>query len=113
MKLRSKDLQTVYLKKRLTVQDEEGNFQKGYSDEAIEFQMNVQSASGQVMASIYGESLSYIKSCKYQGTVIKEGKNEKDGICLYVDKEEMPDYEIIAIQSFSTHLNIILKKLSE
>lgn len=113
MRLRPKDLKTVYLKERLTGQDEEGNFQEGFSTESTELQMNVQSAGGQVLAAVYGQSLPYIKSCKYQGDKINEGKNEKDGICLYVGKDVEPDYEIVAIQSFSTHCNVTLKKLGD
>ena len=112
MRLRKRDLVTAYLKNRLTnTQDAEGNFVEGFANEATKLAMNVQSASGQVMASIYGQSLPYIKSCKYQGDAIKEGVNEKDGVCLFVDRSKDPDYEIIAIQSFSTHKNITLKKL--
>lgn len=113
MRLRKRDLTTVYLKERLTTQDEEGNFEESYSDGSTQIQMNVQSAGGQVLASIYGQSLPYIKSCKYQGDKLKEGKNEKDGICLYVSKDKEPDYQIIAIQSFSTHCNVTLKKLGD
>lgn len=110
MRLRPKGLQTVYLKERLTGQDDEGNFQEGFSDDSIKLEMTVQAAGGQVMASIYGNTLPYMKSCKYQGDKLKEGKNEKDGICLYVTKDSEPDYEITAIQTFSTHLNVTLKK---
>jgi hypothetical protein len=113
MRLRKRDLTTVFHKERLTGQDDEGNSQVGFSDDFTELEMNVQSAGGQVMASVYGQSLPYIKSCKYQGDKIKEGKNEKDGICLYVSKDKAPDYEIVAIQTFSTHCNVTLKKLGD
>ena len=110
MRLRTRDLQTVYLKKRIPTQDDEGNDIISYSDESKELQMNVQSAGGQVMAQIYGESLPYVKSCKYQGDLLKAGQNELDGVCVDVSADEEPDYEILAIQPFSTHLNITLKK---
>ena len=111
MRLLQRDLQTVYLKKRVTVRDEEGNKETGYSNDAIELKMTIQSAGGSVSAQIYGERLPYIKSCKYQGNKVKPGKNEKDGICLYVSKDEEPDYEITAIQPYSEHINITLEKL--
>lgn len=113
MRLRKRDLFTVYLKKRLSGQDDEGNLVEGFSEEFVAVGMNVQSAGGQVMASLYGQNLPYIKSCKYQGNKIKEGINEKDGICLYVSKDKEPDYEIISIQTFSTHCNLTLKKLGD
>ena len=72
--------------------------------------MNIQSAGGQVAATIYGQHLPYIKLCKYQGDLLKPNRNEKDGICLYVKPENDPDYEIESIQPFSSHLNITLKE---
>lgn len=109
MRLRVRDLSTVYLRKRKVVPDKEGNDLVSY-EEAEALKMNVQSAGGQVAATIYGEKLPYIKSCKYQGKQLKPNENEKDGICLYVRPTEDPDYVIESIQPFSTHLNIILKK---
>lgn len=110
MRLRKRDLQTVWLKHREVSSDDEANDVVTYPGEAIELRMNVQSAGGQEMAQIYGKSLPYIKSCKYQGDLLKVGENENDGICVEVSKDSEPDYEIISIQPFSTHLNVTLKK---
>lgn len=110
MRLRTRDLQPVYLKKRIATSDDEGNDIISFSEESKELQMNIQSAGGQVMAQIYGESLPYIKACKYQGNLLKAGENELDGVCVEVSADDEPDYEIVAIQPFSTHLNITLKK---
>lgn len=111
MRLRERDLKTVYLKKNEEKDDGRGNITNSYSDEATKLKMTVQSAGGQLAASIYGERLPYIKSCKYQGDLIKEGQNEKDGICIYVDKEKDPDFKIIAIQTYSTHVNVTLERI--
>ena len=108
MRLRERDLSAVYLKRWQEIEDDEGNSLKGYSEEATEVRMNVQSAGGQIAATLYGSELPYVKACKYQGDVIIQ---EKDGICLYVDKKEKPDYEVISIQPYSTHLNITLKRI--
>lgn len=110
MRLRPQNLQTVYLKRRIPGQDDEGNEVIDYSNNPTRLDMNIQSAGGQVMAQIYGESLPYIKACKYQGDLVKAGENELDGVCVEVSADDEPDYEIVAIQSFSTHLNITLKK---
>lgn len=110
MRLKANDLVTVHLRERIVTQDFEGGNVVTYSESPLKLQMNVQSAGGQVAAQIYGESLPYIKFCKYQGSDIKPNRNEKDGICLYVSKNEAPDYEILSIQTYSTHVNITLKK---
>lgn len=111
MRLREGDLKTVYLKKRIVTRDEEGDKTISYSSDAELLRMNVQSAGGVVNAQIYGGRLPYIKTCKYQGESLVPGKNEKDGICLYVDPGADPDYEILSIEPFSDHLNVKLEKL--
>ncbi len=102
---------TVYLKKRIITEDDEGSDIVSYSDEFTEFKMDVQSAGGQTQAQIWGTQLPYIKTCYYEGDEINEGENEKDGICYKVDSSSEPDYEIISIQEFSEHKVITLKKL--
>lgn len=110
MRLKKRDIITVWLKERAITSDDEGNDIVSYSDDAKEVVMNVQSATDKISAQIYGESLPYVKTCKYQGDEIKPERDEKSGVCLYVSKDSEPDYEIIAIQPFKTHLNITLKK---
>lgn len=109
MRLMNRDLQTVFLKKRIIDKDEEANEIKKWGDPK-QIMMVIQSAGGSVNAQIYGEKLSSMKSCKYQGNLIQEGNNESDGICVYVDKEDTPDYIIQSIQPFSTHTNVILER---
>lgn len=111
MRLRERDLQTVYLKKHIATTDGKGNTKINYSDLPVELKMNIQAAGGSINAQIYGEKLSYMKTAKYQGDLVKEGQNEKDGVCVFVSKESQPDFKITAIQTYSTHLNITLERL--
>lgn len=110
MRLLKNNLQTVYLKKRKVTHDEEAEEIITYPFEPIELQMNVQAASGTVNAQIYGSKLETMKACKYQGDKISESQNELDGICVYVGKDEEPDFTIKSIQTFSTHKNIMLER---
>lgn len=109
MRLLERDLSTVYLRKMTIERDEEGEKVEAYGM-PVELRMNVQSAGGVISAQIYGEKLPYIKTCKYQGNLIKAGKNELDGVCVDVSKDNEPDYFIKSIQPFSEHLNITLEK---
>lgn len=110
MRLRERDLQIVYLKKRKVTHDEEAEEIITYPFDPIELSMNVQAASGTVNAQIYGSKLETMKACKYQGDKISESQNELDGICVYVGKDEEPDFTIKSIQTFSTHKNIMLER---
>lgn len=111
MRLLARDLTTVYLKKHTTVRDEDGEKISVYLPSALELKMNVQSAGGSIAVQQYGDKLPYMKSCKYQGDKLIPGANERDGICLYVSKDDDPDYEIISIQPYRNHLNVMLEKL--
>jgi len=111
MRLSKRSLKTVYLKKRKVELDDEATEIVSYPEEPIELKMNVQAASGTVNAQIYGSTLAIMKACKYQGNLINEAENELDGICVYVDKAENPDFKIVSIQTFSTHKNIMLERM--
>lgn len=109
MRLRTRDLQTVYIRKATLSQDDEGNDIIEWG-QAEEIKANVQSASGTLNATIHGSKLSSMKSMKYQGERFKEGRDESTGVCLYVSDTETPDYKILSIQPFSTHVNIMLER---
>ena len=110
MRLRRRDLTTVYLKKKVATTDNEGYEIVGWS-EPVEVKMNVQNAGGTVNAQVYGKNLQYVKSCKYQGDDIVENRDENVGVCLFADKDSEPDYKIISIQTYKTHKNIMLEKI--
>lgn len=112
MRLKVSDLQTVYLKKRYTMEDDEGNVSEVF-DEPIEIKMNVQQASGSLNVQMYGLKLIYMLACKYQGDEIQQGVNETDGVCVYVDKDSDPDYIIKTIENYSTHKNIMLERIDK
>ncbi|WP_442773977.1 hypothetical protein [Lactococcus hircilactis] len=112
MRLIKRNLTTVYLKRVVITQDDEGNDIIKYGAPS-ELEMNLQSASGAVNAQIYGSKLSSMKACKYQGDELKEGRDENSGICLCVDKDSNPDYKIKSIQPFSTHINVMLERIEE
>ena len=109
MRLMKCDLITVYLRRATITQDEELNDVIAW-ESPIALEMNVQSASGSVNATLYGSKLSSMKSCKYQGNELKEGRDENSGICLYVGKDSDPDYKIKSIQPYSTHINVMLER---
>lgn len=104
--MRIKNKKTYYIKRKTVIEDNEGGKYPGYS-ESIEIQANVYPASGKLQAEIYGERLNYILNMLYDGT---ESINEGDGICVYVPKDNEPDYKVISIKRYS-HLFIELEKI--
>ncbi|MBD5834712.1 hypothetical protein [Lactobacillus delbrueckii] len=112
MRLTAKNLKTVYLKRYTAVKDKYGYITKGWSA-AEPVKMTIEPAGGAVNAQIYGESLNYMLVGKYQGQAIKAAQSENIGACVYVGKDSEPDYEITAVQEYSTHKNITLKKRSD
>ncbi|WP_143463227.1 hypothetical protein [Levilactobacillus enshiensis] len=111
MRLARRSLKTVYLKRRIEVEDDEANVTHDWGP-AISIQVNVQPAGGSVNAAIYGEELTYMKSIMYQGNEIQEGRDESAGLCLNVSADKEPDYKITAITTYSDHLIILAKKVN-
>lgn len=109
MRLTTKNLKTVYLREHTVTKDKYGYTTKGWTD-AKPVKMTIEPAGGAVNAQIYGESLNYMLVGKYQGQAIKASQSENMGVCVNVSKDSEPDYEITAIQEYSTHKNITLKK---
>lgn len=105
--MRIKNKKIYYIKKKTVIEDNEGGKYSGYSDEAIEINANISPASGKLQAEIYGERLNYILNMLYDGS---ETINEGDGICVYVSKDNEPDYKVISIKRYS-HLFIELEKI--
>ncbi|VTU49723.1 hypothetical protein [Latilactobacillus sakei] len=112
MRLKRSDLVAVFLRKRIVGHDDELNEIITY-DDGQKLMMNVQPASGQVAAELYGERLRYFANAKYVGNAIKENRNELDGICLNVASEDDPDYRIVAINTYSNHLNMTLERIKQ
>lgn len=105
--MRIKNKKTYYLKKKTSIEDDEGNVYVDYSNEPIEIEANIYPASGKLQAEIYGERLNYIFNMLYDG---QEQLAEGDGICVFVDKDSKPDYKIISIKPYS-HKLIELEKI--
>lgn len=120
--MRVKNKKIYYLKKKTIVTDDEGGKYDGWS-EPVEVKANIYPASGKLQAEIYGERLNYIRNMLIDGHYAVNYSNNKmnyifdkftltegDGICVYVDKDSVPDYKIISIKPYS-HLFVELEKI--
>ena len=110
MRLTRKDLTKAFLRKHTIVTGSKGQETTVYG-EGEEITFNVQPNRSYIDTQIYGDAIKDTKSVKYIGNQIREGQNEKDGICLFVGKDEEPDYFIASINEFSQHTNIVLEKV--
>lgn len=94
MRLRQRDLKTVYIKKSVSKQDDDGTTYNSYEEIYTEIKASIQPAGGKVLAEMYGQRLAYMKTMRYEGDVnIREG----DGICIEALPTESPDYKVMAI----------------
>lgn len=94
MRLRERDLKTIYVKPYKPIKDDEGCITNGYGT-PYEVKASIQPLSGQIAATEYGETLQYMLSMRVNniGSI-----KEKDGICVYVTSTEKPDYEVVSIK---------------
>lgn len=109
MRLNRRWLKKVYLKRYITVKDNEGTTCTDYDAVPIEFKANIQPAGGKIMAEVYGERLAYMLTAYYDEPLdIKE----KDGVCVYVAANHKPDYKVVAIRPWNNHKVIDLEKVN-
>lgn len=108
MRLRQRDMKTYIYKKYGTFKEIDGTKYTGYEREGREIKAKIQPAGGKMLAEIYGLRLQYMLTmyCE-KGTELKEN----DGICVYVDGNKDPDYKIIAIRTWGTHIVADLERI--
>lgn len=108
MRLRQRDIKTYQYKKYGKFKEPDGTTYTGYEPVGREIEAKVQPAGGKMLSEIYGLRLSYMLTMYCQsGTDLKEN----DGICVYVDKYKEPDYKIVAIRTWNTHIVADLEKV--
>lgn len=93
MRMRRKQMKMYNLRKREITKNSEGGAVVRWA-EAVPIDATIWQAGGAVQAQLYGEHLAYIKNMEYHGA---EDVQENDGICVYVEDTEPPDYIIKAI----------------
>lgn len=115
MRMKRNRIRKYYHKSREVLRDAECATSTQYV-KLTEFQGEVWAASGKIQAEIYGEKLSYIRNVRIDGKyvittdrkgivhyVYPSGLDivENDGICLYVDADEEPDYKIVSVKPYN------------
>jgi hypothetical protein len=117
MRLKRNRIQQFHLKKKETKKDKEGGTYVEYGA-AISFAGEAWPADGKVQAEQYGERLSYIYNMRINGRyTIVQNQSDKQihfvfsdigldvvegaGICLFVSKDDDPDYKIISIKAYN------------
>lgn len=109
--MRKSSLKTYYLKKREALKDNEGSSYEGYGD-PFAFQADISPAQGRVQAEIYGQRLAYMLNMVCEIIPIQEG----DGVCVYVDAENSPDYRVVSIRrydkAYHAHMICELEKIT-
>ncbi len=99
-------MKTYQLRKRVVEKNSEGGDVVTWAT-ATPIEATIWGAQGAVQAQMYGERLSYVKNMEYHGT---EKLEENDGICVYVEGTEKPDYIIKSINKDVDPYVITLEK---
>ena len=114
MRLRRSRLEEFFHKKMTVKKDKEGSTSEEYGA-ASSVTGESWPASGKVQAEQYGQRLNYIRNIRIQGSykiqtdekgrlhyILEDGTDieERDGICLYVAADQLPDYRIVSIKSY-------------
>ncbi len=108
MRLRQRDLKPYTVKKYGTFKELDGTKYTGYKKAGIEVKAKIQPAGGRMLSEIYGLRLAYMLTMYCENGI---ELFENDGICVYVDNNKDPDYKIIAIRQWNTHIVADLEKV--
>lgn len=114
MRMRRNRIETYYHRKRIIKKNSEGSTSEEYGA-ASSISGESWPASGKVQAQQYGQRLNYIRNIRLNGKytsqpddrgnvhfILEDGTDiqELDGIHLYTDKDQKPDYKIIAVKPY-------------
>lgn len=114
MRIKRSRLETYYHRKREVKKDSEGSTREQYGA-AVSFCGESWPAGGKVQAEQYGQRLSYIRNLRIDGKytmqtdengmvhyILENGADimELDGVCIFVEKEQRPDYRIISMKPY-------------
>jgi len=97
---------TTYIRTRTTVVDNEGSKTKGYASPVLLKGILVP-LSGQVQVTMYGEQAKYMLEMYIPSNTII---SELDGICIHVDQNATPDYEVVSIFDYRKVKQLVLRK---
>jgi len=116
MRLKQSRLKALYVWKRQTIKDNEGNTYEDWG-EPVAVSGEAWPASGEVQAKTYGERLAYIYNVRIDGAytaepdssgrlhyILADGTDiqEGDGMTIFNDASEMtrPEYKIVSTRPY-------------
>lgn len=115
MRMKRSRVKEYFCRKAATVKDREGGASVEFGP-PMAFKGEAWPAGGKMQAEQYGERLAYICNVRIQGKyeAVRDEKGrpryrfpdvdldvaEGDGLCLYVGKDEEPDYRVVSIRPY-------------
>lgn len=123
MRLKRSRLSEYWCRKAISKKDAEGSSYIEYGPAKI-ITAEMWLGGGKLQTEMYGNRLPGIRNLRLQGKYREvPGRNGKvsyqldsrleitagDGICIYVDKDQEPDYQVVAIYPYS-HLTLEVEK---
>lgn len=106
MRLRQRDLKIYQYKKHGKFKQPDGTAYTGYEPIGTAIKAKIQPAGGKMLTEMYGLRLAYMLTMYCENGV---ALSENDGVCVYAESE--PDYKIIAVRKWDTHIVADLEKV--
>lgn len=110
MRLRQRDLKEYQYKAYGKFKEPDGTKYTGYDSVGKKIKAKIHPAGGKMLSEIYGLRLAYMLSLYCENDMRLK---ENDGICVYVDESNNPDYKIVAIRRYNTHIVADLEKVGK
>lgn len=101
------NLKKYYFKRCVETTGSLGSISENYADQAEVILAYLYPAGGQIQAQQYGQRLGYMLNMLYNDGPIAE----RDGVCVYVEPSELPDYKVVSIKRYTGHCEAELERI--
>lgn len=108
MRLRRNRIKGIALKKFESIKDNEGGVHEGFSSSFTIVDCEIWPATNKRQVEIYGIRINDILNMNYQG---EDLINVGDGLCVYVDKANNPDYRVVSKKAYTSHYVYEIEKI--
>ncbi|WFA10335.1 hypothetical protein [Tissierella sp. Yu-01] len=111
MRLRQRDLKEYIVKKHGSFKEPDGTKFTGYEQEGQIVKAKIQPAGGKNLSEMYGLRLANMQTMLMEDSVLARemdiqfnSEKQQYGVCVYRNAEQDPDFKIVAIRPWNSHL---------
>lgn len=118
MRLRQRDLKSYTVKKHGAFKEVDGTKYTGYEHTGQTVKAKIHPAGGKMLSEIYGVRLANMQTMLMEDAELTReldmefnSQKQQYGVCVYRNKDQEPDYKIVAIRPWDGHIVADLERI--